>query len=71
MQDRKKLLSPEEQDAINYFTGQVFYRSQQDFRTKPNMFDTRESFLFKMHNESNRNRFLKSLQESDYFDKSY
>jgi hypothetical protein len=24
MQDKKKLLSPEEQDAINYFTGQVF-----------------------------------------------
>jgi hypothetical protein len=61
---RNKLLSPHEQDAINYFTGQVFYRSQQDFRTKPNIFDTRESFLLKMHNESNRNRFLKSLQES-------
>jgi hypothetical protein len=71
MQNKKKLLSPEEQDAINYFTSQVLYRSQQDFRTKPNMFDTRESFLFKMHNESNRNRFLKSLQESDSFDKSY
>jgi hypothetical protein len=38
MQDKKKLLSPEEEDAINYFTGQLFYRSQQDFRTKPNMF---------------------------------
>ena len=71
MQDRKKLLSPEEQDAINYFTGQAFYRSQQDFRTKPNMFDIRESFLLKMHDESNRNPFLKSLQESDSFDKSY
>ena len=71
MRDRKKLLSPEEQDAINYFTGQGFYRSQQDFRTKPNIFDTRESFLLKMHNESNRNRFLKSLQESDSFDKNY
>jgi hypothetical protein len=71
MQDRNKLLSPEEQDAINYFTGQAFYRSQQDFRTKPNMFDIRESFLLKMHDESNRNPFLKSLQESDSFDKSY
>jgi len=66
-----KLLSPEEHDPINYFTGQGFYRSQQDFRTEPNIFDTRESFLIKMHDESNRNRFLKSLQASDSFGKSY
>ena len=65
MKDKMRLLSPEEHDAINYFTGQGFYRSQQDFRTEPNIFDTRESFLIKMHNESNRNRFLKSLKESD------
>lgn len=65
MKDKMKLLSPQERDAINYFTGQGFYRSQQDFRTKPNIFDTRESFLIKMHDESNRNRFLKSLKESD------
>lgn len=65
MEDKMKLLSPKERDAINYFTGQGFYRSQQDFRTKPNIFDTRESFLVKMHDESNRNRFLKSLKESD------
>ncbi len=68
MEDKKKLLSPEEQDAINYFTGQGFYSSQQDFKTKPNIFDTRETFLLKMHNESNRDRFLKSLQESNSFD---
>lgn len=65
MKDKMRLLSPEEHDAINYFTGQGFYRSQQDFRTESNIFDTRESFLIKMHNESNRNRFLKSLKESD------
>ena len=65
MKDKMKLLSPQELDAINYFTGQDFYRSQQDFRTKPNISDTRESFLIKMHDESNRNRFLKSLKESD------
>ena len=65
MKDKIRLLSPEEHDAINYFTGQGFYRSQQDFRTEPNIFDTRESFLIKMHNESNRNRFLKSLKESN------
>jgi len=71
MEDKKKLLSPEEQDAINYFTGQGFYRSQQDFRAEANIFDTRESFLLKMQNESNQNRILKSLQESNSFDKSY
>ena len=65
MKDKMRLLSPQEHDAINYFTGQGFYRSQQDFRTEPNIFDTRESFLIKMHNESNRNRFLNSLKESD------
>ena len=65
MKDKMRLLSPQEHDAINYFTGQGFDRSQQDFRTEPNIFDTKESFLIKMHNESNRNRFLKSLKESD------
>ena len=67
MKDKMRLLSPQEHDAINYFTGQGFYRSQQDFRTEPNIFDTRESFLIKMHNESNRNRFLKSLKEFNSF----
>lgn len=65
MKDKMRLLSSQEHDAINYFTDQGFYRSQQDFRREPNIFDTRESFLIKMHNESNRNRFLKSLKESD------
>ena len=36
MKDKMKLLSPQERDAIHYFTGQGFYRSQQDFRMKPN-----------------------------------
>ena len=68
MENKKKLLSPQEKDAINYFTGQDFYSSQQDFRTQPNVFDTRESLLIKMHNKYNRNRFLKALQESNSFD---
>ena len=63
MKDKIKLLYPEEHDAINYFTGQGFYHSEQDFNTKQNVFDTRESFLMKMHNESNKNQFLKSLKE--------
>lgn len=63
IQDKYKLLSQEEQDAINYFTGKGSYRYYQDLKTVPNIFDTRESFLLKMHDESNRNRFLKSLQK--------
>jgi hypothetical protein len=65
MKEKMKLLSPEERNAIDYFTGQGFYRSQQDFKRRPNVFDTRESFLIKMHDASNRNWFLKSLTESD------
>jgi len=65
MKDKMKILSPQEREAIDYFTRQGSYRSLQDFRTEPNIFDTRESLLIKMHDESNRNRFLKSLKESD------
>ena len=60
-----RLLSLQEHDAINYFTGQGFYHYQQDFGTEPNIFDTKEWFLIKIHSESNRNRFLNSLKESD------
>ena len=65
MEDKMKLLSPEERDAIDYFRSEGSYRSLHNFKTPPNIFDTRESFLIKMHDESNRNRFLKSLKESD------
>jgi len=65
MKDKVKILSPQESDAIDYFTGQGSYCYLQDFRTEPNIFDTRESLLIKMSDESNRNRFLKSLKESD------
>jgi len=57
---QRKLLTIDEQDALNYVNGQGFYSVQQNFRKKPNKFDTRESFLIKMHNESTRTRFLKS-----------
>ena len=59
---KMKTLSPEEKDAIDYVTGKGFYRYQQNLQTKPNKFDTRESFLLKMHDPANRDRFLKSLK---------
>ena len=65
MKDKMKILSPQESDAIDYFTRQGSYRYLQDFKTEPNIFDSRESLLMKMHDESNRNLFLKSLKESD------
>lgn len=65
MEEKMRMLLPEERNAINYFTGQGFYRSQQDYRTPPNLFDTRESFLIKMHDKANRDRVLKILNESD------
>lgn len=65
MEEKMRMLSPQERNAIDYFTGQGFYRSQQDYRTPPNLFDTRESFLIKMHDEAKRNRILKLLNKSD------
>lgn len=51
----------EELDAIAYFEGTGKYAEYQDLRTKPNIFDSRQSFLLKMHDESLRNEFLNSF----------
>lgn len=61
MKNKADLLTAQELDAINYFQGKGFYRLQQNFKTKFNVFDSRESLLIKMHDESHRNSFLKSL----------
>lgn len=53
-------LTDQEQDAIDYFPGRNFYKEQQDLRKNPNIFDSRQSFLFKMHNKEMRDNFLKS-----------
>lgn len=50
----------QEQDAIDYFAGKDFYKEQQDLRKNPNIFDNRQSFLFKMRNKEMRDNFLKS-----------
>ena len=50
----------DEQDAIAYFQGTGFYAKHQDPQTKPNIFDTRQSFLLKMHVDQMRNGFLNS-----------
>ena len=52
--------TPEEQDAVDYFNGTGIYAKYQDIKTKPNIFDTRQSFLRKMHDPELRNNYLKS-----------
>ena len=51
----------EELDAINYFEGTGIYAKYQDPKTKPNIFDTRQSFLLKMHDPIFRENFLNSF----------
>jgi hypothetical protein len=57
---RKIQLTPEEQDAFNYFSRTGFYKNYQSPKTSPNIFDTRESFLKKMNNREMRTNFLNS-----------
>lgn len=56
-----KLFSPEEKDAIAYFQGTGFYVGCQKLEERPNVFDTRETFLLKMHNLKMREKFLNGL----------
>jgi hypothetical protein len=58
-----KLLTPQEKDAVDYFAGTGFYKFYQDVRTPPNIFDTRESFLEKMQDFEMRNKFLKTYNK--------
>ena len=59
---REQVLSSQELDAIAYIEGTGFYVKQQDLRTKPNIFDTRETLLLKMHDENTRTEFLNALK---------
>ena len=58
---KKAYYPKEELDAMNYFQGTGFYSKQQDPKVKPNIFDTRQSFLLKMHDDKLRNEFLDSF----------
>jgi len=59
--DKKSYYTKEELDAMNYFQGTGFYITYQDPKVKPNIFDTRQSFLLKMHDDKLRNEFLDSF----------
>ena len=51
----------EELDAINYFYGNDFYEKYQDPKVRPNIYDTRQTFLLKMHDRTLRTNFLNSF----------
>ena len=55
----------EELDAIDYFHGTGIYDIFQDPKTKPNIFDTRKTFLFKMQDDKLRNEFLNSFNRKN------
>lgn len=61
IKDTSGFYTKEEVDAINYFHGKGFYAKEQDPNIKPNIFDTRQSFLIKMHNPVIRKNFIKSF----------
>lgn len=60
---RSEYYTEEELDAIDYFNGTGVYRKYQDRKTKPNIFDTRQSFLLKMHNPVMRYEFLQRFEQ--------
>ena len=61
MVDKKPYYTKEELDAMDYFQGNDIYTKYQDKREKYNIFDTRQSFLLKMHDDKLRNDFLNNL----------
>ena len=61
IKDTSGFYTKEELNAINYFHGTGFFQEYQDPKLKPNIFDTRQTFLFKMHDDKLRNEFLNSL----------
>ena len=61
MADDLNFYSEKELDAINYFEGKGFYARYQDPSVAPNIYDTRQSFLLKMHDISSREKFLQSF----------
>ena len=63
--DKKSYYTNEELDAMDYFQGTGFYAKQQDPKVKQNIFDTRQSFLLKMHDDKLRNEFLDSLNRKN------
>lgn len=60
LNDQKLYYTQPELTAMDYFNGVGFYEKQQNPHVKPNIFDTRETFIRKMHDSIERERFLRS-----------
>ena len=56
----ERILTADEQSAIDYFHGVGKYAKFQDPKVLPNIFDTRKTFLKKMENRDMREKFLKA-----------
>ena len=57
-----------ELDSINYFKGKGYYARFQDPSVASNIFDTRQSFLLKMHNYLNqgyKGTFIAILRDTE------
>lgn len=65
MMDKRNHYTKEELDAIAYFQGTGFYAKQQDPKMKPNIYNTRQSFLLKMHDDQVRDEFLASFNRKN------
>ena len=60
--------SKEELNAINYYQGTGVFQKYQNPNVKPNIYDTRKTFILKMRNQSMRLRFMRSYEELEYID---
>jgi hypothetical protein len=56
-----RYFTAQELDAMDYFHGTGVYAILRNPKTKPNILDTRETFLLKMHDDELNNEFLKTF----------
>lgn len=63
IKDNQSVYSKEELDAMAYFHGTGFYANEQNPSMNPNptIYDTRQTFLFKVGDKEVRNKFLNSF----------
>ena len=63
LRDQSKFYTKDELDSIDYFYGRGIYAAAQDPSEKPNIFDTRQTFLRKMHDPELCEQFLNSYKK--------
>ena len=60
MNVNSKFLTEEEKSARDYFHGKGIYKKYQDFKTPPNIFDTRQSLIKKMKDKNVLKKYLET-----------